>query len=145
MLSMKGKYGLRACMVMAERPEEFRQARALADSADVPLRFLEAILLELRRAGLIETRRGAQGGYRLARPPSEITAGAVIRVLEGMLAPIPCASHYRYAPCEDCRDPMTCGIRSLMLDVRNEIAGVLDRRSLAELVPEIGGGPDDPA
>lgn len=134
MLSMKAKYGLRATMFMAQHPQDYLQARIIAEKADVPLRFLEAILLDLRRNGVIETRRGALGGYRLARPPKDIPAGLIIRILDGMVAPLKCASVFRYEPCEDCADPPSCRIRALMLDVRNEIAAVLDSRSLENLV-----------
>jgi Rrf2 family protein len=133
MLSMKAKYGLRAMMHLASRPQEFWQARTLAEAADVPLKFLESILLDLRHQGLIETRRGAQGGYRLAKSPQEITTGQVIRILDGMVAPIQCASQFKYQPCEDCYSPETCQIRDLMVDVRKGIAEVLDGRSLANL------------
>ncbi|MCK6418725.1 MAG: Rrf2 family transcriptional regulator [Alphaproteobacteria bacterium] len=141
MLSMKAKYGLRAALYMAGQAlagegETFLQARTIAEKADVPLRFLEAILLELRRKGLIVTRRGAWGGYRLARPPQEITTGQIIRTLDGMVAPLPCASVYKYQPCEDCIDPATCQIRHLMLEVRNEIANVLDHRTLHDILTQ---------
>jgi Rrf2 family protein len=133
MLSMKAKYGLRAMMYLAEQPEKFSQARTIAESAEVPLKFLEAILLDLRHMDLIETRRGAQGGYRLAKPPAEITAGKIIRILDGMIAPLKCASQFKYRPCEDCHSPDTCEIRSLMVEVRKGIAQILDNRTLAEL------------
>ena len=133
MLSMKAKYGLRAMIYLASQPETFLQARTIAEAADVPLKFLESILLDLRHNDLIETRRGAQGGYRLARSPREITTGQIIRILDGMVAPIQCASHFKYQPCEDCHSPETCQIRNLMTDVRKGIAEVLDGRSLADL------------
>jgi len=133
MLSMKAKYGLRAMMHLAAYPEEFLQARAIAEAADVPLKFLEGILFDLRQGGLIETRRGAQGGYKLARAPEKIATGQIIRILDGMLAAIKCASQFKYEPCEDCRSPATCQIKHLMTDVRKSAANILDRRSLAEL------------
>jgi len=133
MLSMKAKYGLRAMMYLAAAPEEFLQARAIAEAADVPLKFLEGILLDLRQGGLIETRRGAQGGYKLAKPPGKIAAGQIIRILDGMVAAIKCASQFKYQPCEDCRSPETCQIKHLMTDVRKSAAEILDSRSLADL------------
>jgi Rrf2 family protein len=135
MLSMKAKYGLRAMMYLAAQPEEFLQARAIAEAADVPLKFLEGILLDLRQGGLIETRRGAQGGYKLSRPPEKIPTGQIIRILDGMLAAIKCASQFKYEPCEDCRSPETCQIKHLMTDVRKSAADILDSRSLADLIP----------
>lgn len=136
MLSMKAKYGLRAMMHLAETPDEFQQARAIAEAADVPLKFLEGILLDLRQGGLIETRRGAQGGYKLAHAPEKIPTGKIIRILDGMLAAIKCASQFKYEPCEDCRSPANCRIKHLMTDVRKSAADILDGRTLADLTPK---------
>ena len=133
MLSMKAKYGLRAALQLSRQPERFQPARDIAREAGVPLAFLENILRDLRGYGLIETRRGAAGGYRLAKAPQDIYAGNVIRALDGMLAPIRCASRFQYKPCDDCRDPDNCDIRHLMIRVRDEIAAVLDQQSLADL------------
>jgi Rrf2 family protein len=130
---MKAKYGLRAMTHLARIPEAFQQARAIALAADVPFKFLESIFLELRRAELLITRRGAEGGYRLSRPPQDITAGQIIRILDGMIAPIPCASQYKYEPCEDCANPDQCAIRHVMVDVRRATAQVLDSTTLRDL------------
>jgi Rrf2 family protein len=86
----------------------------------------------LRNAGFVQSRKGKVGGYRLARPPQDIMVGHVVRVLDGPLAPFPCASRTRYEACLDC-DETTCQIRLTMLNVRNAIAEVLDRQSLAEM------------
>ena len=136
MLSMKAKYGLRAAIYMAKNPDVYLQARTIAENADVPLKFLEAILLELRHKQLVETRRGVQGGYKLTKTADDITAGQIIRVLDGMLAPIKCASQFKYEPCEDCRDPVTCDIRHMMTEVRTQIAGILDQRRLSDFVSD---------
>ena len=95
-------------------------------------KFLDTILGELRNAAFVRSRKGKTGGYSLARPAAEIMVGHVVRVLDGPLAPIPCASKTRYQPCADC-DVETCRIRHLMLDVRNAIADILDNTSLAQL------------
>jgi Rrf2 family protein len=109
------------------------QARDIAQEALVPEKFLETILVELRNASLLESKRGARGGHRLARPAEQINIGEIIRTIDGPLAPIPCASHTRYRPCDDCVDPARCALRLLMVDVRTAMADVVDTRTLREL------------
>ncbi|ODT06656.1 MAG: Rrf2 family transcriptional regulator [Mesorhizobium sp. SCN 65-20] len=104
----------------------------IATANKIPKKFLDAILGELRNAGFVQSRKGKDGGYRLAKPATEIKIGHVVRVLDGPLAPIPCASRTQYQPCDDC-DEATCQIRHMMLEVRQAIAGVLDNRSLAQV------------
>jgi Rrf2 family protein len=132
MLTMKAKYALRALCALAQADPQRLQARRLAGVARVPEKFLEAILVDLRKAGLVDSARGIVGGHRLAQPASAIQVGDVIRVIDGPLAPIRCASVTAYLPCADCPDPDRCALRGLMSDVRDAISGVLDRRSLAE-------------
>lgn len=134
MLSRKAKYALRALEVLAGSRGERWTAHALAGAADVPGKFLETILVELRDAGLIESTRGASGGHRLARAPSRIHVGEVIRIIDGPLAPLRCASVSAYEPCADCPDPARCSLRALMGDVRQAMADVLDQRSLSQLI-----------
>jgi Rrf2 family protein len=124
MLSMKAKYALRAMMVLATHEGKMLQSKGIAKAADAPLKFLEAILLELKNHGLVESKRGIFGGYYLAKPAREIMVGDVIRLIDGMLAPIRCASIYAYQPCDDCLDAQNCVIRSVMTEVRNSIADV---------------------
>ena len=133
MLTKKGKYGLKARVFLADvRYGELAVVGQIARSGNIPKKFLDAILAELRNAGFVQSRKGKDGGYRLARPPSEIKVGHVIRVLDGPLAPIPCASRTRYQSCDDC-DEAICQVRHMMLEVRQAIADVLDNRSLAEM------------
>lgn len=133
MLTKKGKYGLKALVHLAHLPlERLAFVNDIAVANNIPKKFLDAILAELRNAGFVQSRKGKEGGYRLARPAPDIKVGHVIRVLDGPLAPIPCASRTRYQRCEDC-DEATCQVRHIMLDVRAAIAQVLDDRSLAEL------------
>ncbi|WP_404294348.1 RrF2 family transcriptional regulator (plasmid) [Microvirga sp. RSM25] len=133
MLTAKGKYGLKALIHLAEIPTgELVQVPDLAKANNIPKKFLDAILGDLRNAGIVQSRKGKSGGYRLARPPEEIKVGSIVRVLDGPLAPIPCASHTRYHPCDDC-DVITCQVRHIMLRVRNAIAEVLDHTTLAQL------------
>jgi Rrf2 family protein len=133
MLTAKGKYGLKALVYLAQIPPgELALVANVADANNIPKKFLDAILGDLRNAGLVMSRKGKGGGYRLARLPEQITVGAIVRVLDGPLAPIACASHTRYQPCDDC-DVATCQVRHMMVDVRNAIAAVLDKTTLAEM------------
>ena len=133
MLSQKAKYALRALMMLAEQPtDDLVLIADIAERENIPRKFLEAILVELRRHGLLFAKRGKSGGYRLARPPGDITFGEVIRLMDGMLAPIPCASRHSFRPCDDCVDPAGCSIRWTMIDVRDAIAGVLESRTLLD-------------
>jgi Rrf2 family protein len=133
MLSRKAKYALRALSVLALSDGNPVQARRLAEEAKVPAKFLEAILVELRDAGVVESRRGTIGGHRLARPAEQLMVGDVVRIIDGPIAPIRCASVTAYQPCADCIDPATCALRDLMGDVREAMSGVIDHRSLLEL------------
>lgn len=133
MLTAKGKYGLKALVHLAHYPMgELALVSDIAMANNIPKKFLDAILSDLRNAGFVQSRKGKGGGYRLARPPEEIKIGSVVRVLDGPLAPIPCASHTRYEPCDDC-DIATCQVRHMMLNVRNAIAEVLDSTTLAQM------------
>ena len=100
----------------------------------VTKKFLDAILAELRVAGLVKARKGPGGGFALAMAADAISVGAVVRVLDGPLAPIACASRTAYVPCVDCRDEATCTVRRTMLEVREAIAAVLDSKSLAAFI-----------
>lgn len=138
MLTKKGKYGLKALSALSRQADgQLMGVVGLAEANAIPKKFLDAILAELRNAGFVRSKKGKQGGYALARPASEIMIGHVVRVLDGPLAPIPCASRTRYVPCDDC-DVATCQVRHLMLEVRNAIAEVLDKTSLSQL-SEMGG------
>ena len=133
MLTKQGKYGLKALSALAELPPgQLAFVGEIATANNIPKKFLDAILAELRNAGFVYSRKGKTGGYSLARPAEEIKIGHVVRVLDGPLAPIPCASKTRFQPCDDC-DMATCQVRHLMLEVRNAIAEVLDNTSLTEL------------
>jgi Rrf2 family protein len=138
MLTKKGKYGLKALSALSRVPHgQLIGVAELAQANAIPKKFLDAILAELRNAGFVRSRKGKLGGYSLARAADEIMIGHVVRVLDGPLAPIPCASRTRYQPCDDC-DVETCQVRHLMLDVRNAIAEVLDKTSLIQMAA-IGG------
>ncbi|MBB3999822.1 RrF2 family transcriptional regulator [Aureimonas pseudogalii] len=134
MLTMKGKYGLKAMLHLATVPEGSRAlSEEIATAHSISKKFLDTILGDLRTAGMVHARKGRGGGYALARPASEIRVGHVLRVLDGPLAPIPCASRTAYRRCDDCRDERSCSVRRLMLEVRNAISAVLDDKTLAEV------------
>ena len=138
MLTKKGKYGLKALSALSRQPDGHLMGVAeLAEANAIPKKFLDAILAELRNAGFVRSKKGKLGGYALARPAGEIMIGHVVRVLDGPLAPIPCASRTRYVPCDDC-NVEACQVRHLMLDVRNAIAEVLDKTSLSQLATMSG-------
>jgi len=135
-VSKRGEYALRALidLGLAEafgRP--LLQVSEIASKEDLPGKFLEQILMQLKAAGYLETRRGKHGGYLLARPPENICIGQVIRLIDGPLAPISCVSQTAYGRCS-CPDEEHCGLRMLMLDVRNAIANIVDRYTLADVV-----------
>lgn len=134
MLSMKAKYALRAMMVLAKNEKKLMQTRSIAKEADVPPKFLEAILADLKNHGMVSSKRGMLGGYNLSKPADVITIGDVIRIMDGPLAPIRCASVTAYQPCEDCPDVTNCAIRHVMKDVRVAISGVLDQRTIKDIL-----------
>lgn len=139
-LTKRSEYGLRAMIDMAcwetEHSPKFIQIKDIAQREKIPAKFLEQILLALKNAGLINSRMGIHGGYYLSKPPSEITLGQIIRVLDGPLAPIRCVSQIAYEPC-GCPDEETCGLRLVMFDVRAAISNILDRTTLAEVVQRV--------
>ena len=134
MLTNKGKYGLKAMVHLAGlEPDVLAQAADIAESNSISKKFLDHILTELRRAGFVYSKKGKGGGYALARPAHEIRVGAIVRALDGPLAPIPCASVTAFRPCDDCSDLKICAVRLIMIEARNAIANVLDNRTLAEM------------
>lgn len=134
MLTNKAKYGLKALVHLAGKcPGELSLVSDIAEANAIPKKFLDAILGELRNAGFVHSKKGKGGGYTLARPAHEIRVGHVVRVLDGPLAPIACASRTAYRRCDDCPDEHHCGVRLMMIEVRGAISAILDRRTLAEM------------
>ena len=121
-------------------PATLVQAKEIARREQIPVKFLEQILLALKNAGLLQSRIGVGGGYYLAKPADEITLGQIVRVLDGPLAPIRCVSKVAYEPCA-CPDEATCGLRLVMLDVRNAISNILDRTTLADVAHRVEQAP----
>lgn len=135
-LSKRGEYALRALIDLGIASELGRPMLAIGELVQqekIPLKFLEAILLELKRAGYLDSKRGRRGGYRLKRPMNQIRMGEIIRLIDGPLAPIRCVSVTSYEKCS-CPDETHCGLRMLMQDVRNAIAHILDNYTLAQVV-----------
>lgn len=133
MLAQKTRYALRALLHLAEA-EVGRsvQVAEIAATQQVPRKYLELILLDLKRAGMVTSRRGPGGGYVLARKPDEISFAEVIRLMDGPLALVPCASLNFYARCGDCHDEATCAIRKVMAQVRVEADRILTGTTLAD-------------
>jgi Rrf2 family protein len=137
-ISKRTQYGLKAMLSLARRFGEGPvQIATIAGEEAIPVKFLEVILLQLKGAGVLDSKKGKHGGYLLATPPTELTVGTLIRLLEGPLAPLPCASETQYRACEECPDVQSCGTRIIMRQVRDAIAAVLDQTSLADLLRQI--------
>jgi Rrf2 family protein len=133
-LSKKSKYGLKAALFLARGvPDEPMLVSEIAAKEGVPKKFLEQILLELKRHGIVESRRGKGGGYLLRRAATDISLGEIVRILDGPLAPIGCVSVTAYRPCAECLDEATCGIRHAMKRVRDSTASILDGTTLADV------------
>jgi len=134
MLTNKGKYGLKAMSYLAGMaPGQPALVADIAATNAIPKKFLDAILGELRTAGFVHSKKGRGGGYVLARPAQEIRVGDVVRALDGMLAPIGCASKKFYRRCDDCDPKRPCGVQVVMAQARDAIASVLDARTLNDL------------
>jgi len=137
MLSQKCKYALQALLVLArENSDNLLLVSDIAERENLPKKFLEAILLELNRNGLVRSRLGRGGGYALAKPADLITFGQVVRIMDGPLAPLACVSVNYYRRCDECHDEQTCEIRKVMRRVRDAIAAELDGTSLAQALAE---------
>ena len=135
MLTAKGKYGLKAVVHLAALPPgESAQAVDVAASNNIPKKFLDAILGDLRNAGIVHSKKGPGGGYMLARRASDIKIGLVVRTLDGPIAPIACASRTAYQPCADCDNVKRCSVRLAMMKVRDAMSEILDGMTLADML-----------
>lgn len=131
-LSKRTQYSLRALYALARSYEAGPRLIAdLAEEEAIPKKFLEQILLNLKSRGFVESKKGRGGGYALSRSPDQITLGSVIRMIEGPLAPLPCASETAFRKCDACVDVETCGTRIVMREVRDAIAAILDHTTLS--------------
>jgi Rrf2 family protein len=134
MLSKRSKYAIKALLALADhrRGEPVRIAD-LANEEQIPPKFLELILLGLKNQGILQSRKGKGGGYLLARDPADIYLGQIVRMFDGPLAPVPCASQTAYMACADCPNEAVCGVHLAMKAVRDATAKVLDGTSIASL------------
>lgn len=134
-LSKRGEYGLKAMLYLANAyaTSTISPIKNISQAEQIPFKYLEQILLTLKNVGLLQSKVGVSGGYYLARPPAEMTLGEIVRVLDGPLAPIRCVSQTAYEPC-NCPDENTCGLRLVMLDVRNAIAAIIDHTTLQDVL-----------
>src|SRR6058998_2541097 len=136
-LSLRGEYTLRALLVLGQNYQRsLIRTQVISERQNIPKRFLEQILNDLRSAGVVESKRGPSGGYRLARSPEKVTLAQVIRHVEGALAPVSCVSERFYGKCS-CPDEARCGIRSVMKEVRDAIAKILENFTVADLCERV--------
>src|ERR1700754_4839557 len=136
MISQKAKYALRALVILSREADhgEPQMISDIARTQAIPKKFLEQILLELKRAGIVTSRRGRLGGYVLARPADKLTFGEVLRLIDGPIAPLPCLSKIAYRRCADCQDEGTCEIRHVFQGVVRAQREVLDHTTFADAV-----------
>ncbi|MBY0536010.1 MAG: Rrf2 family transcriptional regulator [Chitinophagaceae bacterium] len=136
MLSKKAQYAFRALEYLVEHQDEGPVLIAtIAKKKKIPLKFLENILLELRKASFLESKKGKGGGYYLAKAPEKIPVAAIIRTVDGPIAMLPCVSLYFYKRCKNC-DEKHCGLHDIMEGVRDATLAILEKKSLADLVRE---------
>jgi Rrf2 family protein len=135
MLSMKAKYAIRALEVLARNKDSMLSIKDLSSRANIPQKFLEGILVEIKNYKIVDSKRGANGGYFLIMPINKITIGDVIRYIDGPLAPVRCASITAYKKCDDCpTSEKRCSLHHIMVETRNAIASVLDNRTLEDMI-----------
>ena len=135
MISQKAKYALRALLVLCKAPAETSlMIGEISKTQAIPKKVLEQILLELKRAGIVSSRRGRLGGYVLLRPADKLTFGEVLRLIDGPIAPLPCLSKIAYRRCADCQDEATCEIRHVFAGVVNAQRQVLDHTTFADAI-----------
>jgi Rrf2 family protein len=135
MISKKSKYAFMALIHMAGLPSGKPVLISdLAKDGNIPKKFLEYILLTLRKGGILQSKIGKGGGYFLAVPPNQITIGSIVRILEGDIAPIQCLSTTNHAHCEECQDEATCGIKLTFADVNDALTKVMDGLTIADMV-----------
>lgn len=138
MLTKKAKYALKATAYLAGLPlDVLVSGKEIAEMQNIPKKFLDAILIELKNHGLIYSKKGLNGGYSLGRKASSIVVGDVIRVIDGPLAPIACASKTRYRPCDDCIDEASCRVKKVMQEAQQALSSVFDAITLEQMAVKI--------
>jgi Rrf2 family protein len=135
MLSKKAKYAINALVYLTKHQEEGPIAISqIAEAQNIPRKFLEAILLDLRHAGILISRKGKNGGYRLNKAPEKIHMAEVMRLFDGAIALLPCVTYMFYERCDECIDEETCGIREVFTEIRNETVEKLKAATLADII-----------
>ncbi|WP_153797364.1 RrF2 family transcriptional regulator [Foetidibacter luteolus] len=138
MISKKTKYAINALVFLAkeytDNKREPVQISRIAESENIPRKFLEAILLDLRNAGMLSSKKGKMGGYYLHKTPDEINIAEVMRLFDGAIALLPCVTYRYYERCDECKDEATCGIRDVFADVRNQTVALLKNATLTEIM-----------
>jgi Rrf2 family protein len=135
MLSKKTKYAIKALVILGKNKDQPpMQIQKISDEERIPKKFLEQILLDLRNAGFLYSKKGAGGGYSLNKDPKDIYLVQVMRITDGPIAMVPCASLNFYHRCEECKDEVTCGIRSVFVDVRDATLKILSETSIADII-----------
>lgn len=136
MLSRKAKYAINALVFLARenKHREPIQISRISESENIPRKFLEAILLDMRNAGILQSRKGKFGGYYLQKKPSEINMAMVMRLFDGPIAMLPCIASKNYERCEECLDEATCGIRDVFSEVRLETLRILHQATLEDII-----------
>lgn len=140
MISKKTKYAINALVFLAKENKGNVpiQISKIAESENIPRKFLEAILLDLKNAGILQSKKGKFGGYYLHRSPDDINMAEVMRLFDGPIALLPCVTYMYYQKCDECKDEASCGIRSVFADVRNETVKLLKQATLTEIIQRSG-------
>lgn len=135
MLSKKAKYAINALVYIAKHPEDVPiSVMTIAETQNIPLKFLENILADLKKAGIVGSKRGKYGGYYLQGNPEEIHMAKIMRLFDGAIAILPCVTYKYYEKCEECQDEESCGIRQVAMEIRNETVKRLKKATLADII-----------
>ena len=134
MISQKAKYALKAVVVLAKADADQLAIGEIADQENIPKKFLEQILLDLKHHGIVVSRRGKAGGYSLLKSPQDISFGEILRIIDGPIAPLPCLSRMAYRRCEDCADETRCEVRRAFAAVADASRTILDSTSIASVL-----------
>lgn len=135
MISKKTKYAINALVYLAKRKDQGPiLISEIAEQEHIPQKFLEAILLDLKKDGILASKKGKGGGYFLLKSPNDVNMADVMRLFDGPIALLPCVTHKYYQKCEECKDEASCGIRSVFLEVRNQTVELLKKATLSEII-----------
>jgi Rrf2 family protein len=134
MLSKKCKYAIHALVHMARSPSDKFLIKDISAACSIPKKFLESILLDLKRAGILGSKQGKGGGYLLRRAPADVNLAEIVRLFDGAIAAVPCATFKFYERCEECKDEETCSVRQAFLQIRNATVEMLKGDTLEDMV-----------